>query len=278
MTAPARIVTAVLALGALLGVSYAVGTALGPLDRGGSGVAHADGGHGDAAEVASPADGLAVAANGLRLHAAATDLPADRVVPFSFRILGRDNAPVRDFDVLHEKRMHLIVTSRDLAEFQHVHPTLGADGTWRADLSALRPGAYRAFADFSTGGRPSTLGVDLTVPGRATPKPLPAARHDVRSGDVTFSLHPNPIVVGREASLEFEVTRGGTPVPVGRYLGARGHLVILREGDLAYLHTHADDDALRFSTTFQSAGRYRAFLQVLVDGAVRTAAFTVEIT
>lgn len=61
----------------------------------------------------------------------------------------------------------------------------------------------------------------------------------------------------------------------GRHLGARGHLVILREGDLAYLH--ADADALEFETTFPTPGRYRAFLQFVGGGAIRTAAFTLEV-
>jgi hypothetical protein len=79
------------------------------------------------------------------------------------------------------------------------------------------------------------------------------------------------------------------------YLGAAGHLVALREGDLAFLHVHPDaSDAgagrAAFAATFPSAGRYRLFLQYRVapigaiardrpPGAqVRTAAFTLEVT
>jgi hypothetical protein len=53
--------------------------------------------------------------------------------------------------------------------------------------------------------------------------------------------------------------------------------VLLREGDLGYLHTHADADRLEFGATFPSAGRFRAFLQFSVGGAVRTAAFTLVV-
>ena len=79
---------------------------------------------------------------------------------------------------------------------------------------------------------------------------------------------------GREADLDFEVTRGGKPVNVEPYLGARGHLVALREGDLAFLHVHPDRDRLRFMAEFPSAGRYRLFLQFKTGGRVHTAAFT----
>ena len=54
-------------------------------------------------------------------------------------------------------------------------------------------------------------------------------------------------VAGRESDLVLSVSKGGTPVKnLQPYLGAYGHLVALRTGDLAYLHTHpsgaADED------------------------------------
>ncbi len=49
---------------------------------------------------------------------------------FVFRITGPDGRPVTAFDVEHEKRMHLIPVRRDTADYQHVHPTMAADGTW----------------------------------------------------------------------------------------------------------------------------------------------------
>jgi hypothetical protein len=63
-------------------------------------------------------------------------------------------------------------------------------------------------------------------------------------------------------------------VEVQDYLGAKGHLVALREGDLAYLHTHPSGDAIRFETEFPTPARYRLFLQFKHDGKVHTAAFT----
>jgi len=84
-------------------------------------------------------------------------------------------------------------------------------------------------------------------------------------------------------------------VTVEDYLGAKGHLVALREGDLAYLHVHptagghepmatgdegghgghgGDGALVAFATEFPSAGRYRLFLQFKHGGRVHTAAFT----
>lgn len=81
------------------------------------------------------------------------------------------------------------------------------------------------------------------------------------------------------SELRFTATHDGRPVEVEPYLGARGHLVALRWGDLAFLHVHpiADED-LAFEVTYPGPGTYRLFLHYSVDGVVRTAAFTTVAT
>jgi hypothetical protein len=83
---------------------------------------------------------------------------------------------------------------------------------------------------------------------------------------------------GAESRLVFDVTRDGRPVAVEQYLGAKGHLVALRHGDLAFLHVHPDESSLRFMAQFPTAGRYRLFLQFKSEGRVHTAAFTQEVS
>ena len=51
-----------------------------------------------------------------------------------FGILGPDGEPVTDYQVAHDKELHLIVVRRDLTGFQHVHPSRAADGTWSVPL------------------------------------------------------------------------------------------------------------------------------------------------
>jgi hypothetical protein len=194
-------------------------------------------------------------------------LPEGSTVPFSFRIED-SRGPLEDFDVLHDRRMHLIVVRRDLARFEHVHPTL-REGTWSVDLGPLEPGVWRAFADFSTEGTPVTLGVDLHVAGDYRPDRLPEPSDGSRADGFGVRLSsPN------ERVLRFQVTRDGSAVDLERYLGARGHLVVLREGDLAFLHVHPIEDSLDFAVTYPSPGRYRSFLQFSVEGEVRLATFT----
>jgi hypothetical protein len=263
-----------LALGAIFAAALGIGAAAGPISRGADGdePAHAEE---PAGTVAVP--GLAVAADGLRLVASRTTLTSRRPQALAFRVVDADGAPQREYDLTHERRMHLIVVRRDLSRFLHLHPKLGADGSWRATVPPLEPGAYRAFADFAVAGRKTTLGFDLAVPGAWSPRALRPVSVRTQAGPYTVALAAPDVRAGGESMLGFRVTRAGRAVAVDRYLGARGHLVLLREGDLGYLHTHADEERLEFGADFPSPGRYAAFLQLSVGGAVRTAAFTLEV-
>ena len=231
-------------------------------------------GHGGAADTAGhggPAGavrGLAVADGGLRLALAATSLPRGDAATLRFAI---DDAhgPVRDFDVTHTKRMHLIVVRRDGRGFQHLHPTLGADGTWSAPVTLPDAGAYRVFADFMRDGEARTLAADLTVDGDAVYEPLPAPATVARTDGYTVKLD------ARGSALGFAISRGGKAVRTEPYLGAGGHLVALREGDLAFLHVHPTDDRkVAFEAALDTSTRYRLYLQFKHAGQVHTAEFT----
>jgi hypothetical protein len=235
-------------------------------------------GHG-AERAASPVRGLAVAENGLTLALARRSAPRAQAFALAFRIVDRRGRTVRNFDVEHTKRMHLIVVRRDMTGFQHLHPSLGADGTWSVPATLRDAGSYRVFADFSVGGKPYTLADDLAVDGSVRTAALPAPARSVDVDGLRVSLTAGPTRAGAESELGFTVTRAGRPVAVRPYLGAKGHLVALRRGDLAFLHVHPDDRSLRFMATFPTAGSYRLFLQFKTgDGRLHTAAFTREVT
>ncbi|MEU7585673.1 hypothetical protein AB0A95_05160 [Micromonospora sp. NPDC049230] len=225
--------------------------------------------------------GLLVSDRGYTLDL--VDAPADQ---FAFRVTGPDGQPVTRYDVAQDRRMHLIVARRDLSGFRHVHPDLAADGTWRVGTPLAGPGQWRAFADFTpTGGEPLTLGVDVTVPGALSERPLPAPATSTTVDGYTVTLTgvPQP---GRTAALTLTVSRDGRPVTdLEPYQGAYGHLVALRRGDLAYLHVRPDGTpgdgrtrpgpAVTFLADVPSAGSYRLYLDFRHGGAVHTAEFTV---
>ena len=232
--------------------------------------------------------GLLVSDSGYTLVPETTILTAGGVTQFSFSVTDPDGAPLMSYAETHEKDLHLIVIRRDLVGFRHVHPTLASDGTWTAPLELAAAGTYRIFADFAPAGldRSLTLGIDLEVAGEFVPVPVPepAAMSSLDGYDVTIE---GDAVAGAESHLTFSVSRDGVALTdLEPYLGAFGHLVSLRVGDLAYLHTHPIDaaeagaqggPAVEFGTEFPTAGTYRLFLDFQHDGAVHTAEFTVTV-
>jgi hypothetical protein len=214
-------------------------------------------------EEMGPPAGLAVEQDGYRLVQERDSFTAGKAQPYVFRILGPDGKVVRDFDVEHERRLHLIVAGRATDAFLHLHPRQRADGSWSTSLRLPGRGSYRVFTDFTTGGERRTLGIDIAGEGggRAVERRIEAYEVELeRDGE----------------QLEFRVLEDGEPVRVEPYLGAGGHLVVLRAGDLAYVHAHAEEHELAFEVPFPSEGRYRLYLQFKVGGSVETAQFEVE--
>jgi hypothetical protein len=272
------------ALVALFGLAAAAGRLIDPDAPVGEAATDHSNGHSKEMKDMAPEQvrGLAVAQNGLRLALEDAELRRGAGHELRFRIVDADGRPVRQFDVEHTKRMHLIVARRDLTAFQHLHPAMGADGTWSTPLRLHDAGSYRVFADFAHEGRPTTLAGDLRVDGAADFKGLPAPQRVATSdGGYDVRLAAGTARPGRESTLRFTVTKGGRLVEVEPYLGAGGHLVALREGDLAFLHVHpvehANGHSIAFMATFPSEGRYRLFLQFRVGGRVQTVAFTEEV-
>jgi hypothetical protein len=293
VSAPVKLAGFAALLVLVFGGAVAAGSAFGP-DREGARAEREDDAmaeHADDAEAgpgeeaghdsADPVRGLSVSEDGLELELEQTELRRGRPAELAFRIVGSDGRPVEDFQVEHEKRMHTIVVRRDGRGFQHVHPELGDDGVWRVPLTLPDAGAYRVFADFKHDGEARTLAADLSVDGEADYRPLPKPASNATTADgYEVELHGGTARAGREAELSFAVSKDGTAVRTAPYLGARGHLVALREGDLAFLHVHPEThgDAVSFMTEFPSEGRYRLYLQFKHDGKVHTAEFTREVT
>ncbi|MEV0530989.1 hypothetical protein [Kitasatospora sp. NPDC050463] len=224
--------------------------------------------------------GLQVSERGYTLSLDSPFVTAGAPTDLRFRILGADGRPVTAYQPAHEKELHLIVAPRDLSTFQHLHPTRAADGTWSAAAALPAAGDYRVFTDFTPAGAGEglTLGADLHAAGDLRPAPLPDTGRTVSVDGYTVTLNGD-LTPGGPARLSLAVARDGRPVTdLQPYLGAYGHLVALRAGDLAYLHVHPDTTTpgpeVAFTTTAPSPGTYRLFLDFRHGDTVHTAAFT----
>lgn len=209
----------------------------------------------------------------------------------SFQILDPAGTPLTAYETAHEKDLHLIAVRTDGTGFQHVHPTLDeTTGMWSTPWEWAAAGTYRAYADFvpdvADGPDKVTLTRTVEVAGQFTPNPATATSTTSEVDGYTVTLD-GELTAGASSELTLSVTRDGNPVTsLQPYLGAFGHLVALRDGDLAYLHVHAEGDApaegdtagpdIRFAAEAPTAGRYLLYLDFQVDGQVHTAEFVVD--
>ncbi|MGX1885111.1 hypothetical protein [Streptomyces sp. NPDC055287] len=295
-----RITAFTAAVAATFGTAYGIGKGVGPVVADERPAEH--GGHGESEETEAAAGGgrgehdAAPAVGGLQIseggYTLALETPrvtsSDRT-KLRFSIQDENGRRVTAFEREQGKELHFIVASRDLTVYRHLHPTRAADGTWSTSADLPAAGGYRALADFKPAGQGSrtlNLGADLAVSGTYAPRALPApattARTDGYEVALTGALRP-----GKSGELRLNVTKNGKAVTdLQPYLGAYGHLVALRSGDLAYLHVHPNGEpgdgttepgpGVSFTATAPSAGTYRLFLDFRHNGKVHTAAFTVE--
>ncbi|MFB7667509.1 hypothetical protein ACFC1R_26815 [Kitasatospora sp. NPDC056138] len=308
MNTPTKLAGFALGLAVALGGAAGIGHAVGPIGdpapapmhhaatsgtaRPGSAAGHGDHDTGEAGPTAATGTateetpgGLMVSQHGYTLEPTARSLTAGTPQTLSFVVRGPDGKPVTGYTPTHEMDLHLIVVRRDLTDFQHLHPTRDAVGTWSIPLTLPTAGEYRMFTDFApAGGQGLTLGADLSAAGNFTPQPLPAPAATVETDGYSVTLD-GTLEAGRTSKLTLTVSRDGKPVTdLQPYLAAYGHLVALRSGDLAYLHVHPDGSpgdgrtapgpGITFYATVPSAGDYRLFLDFKHGDTVHTAAFT----
>ncbi len=231
--------------------------------------------------------GLAVGRDGYTLDLRTSTVEAGARNELELVITGPDGRPVEDYEVEHDKELHLIVVSRDLTGYAHVHPERAPDGAWSVDLPPLKAGSYRVYADFVPGGAAEglTLARDLVVTGTverpSTPEPSRAVSVDGYDVEIAGELVP-----GTSSELSVTVSRGGEPVTdLQPYLGALGHLVAIRDGDLAYLHVHPLDEAdgvggptVRFAIEVPTDGTYGLFFDFSHADSVRNASVITSTT
>jgi hypothetical protein len=278
LRAPVPLLALLLGLATLFGAGINFGEAM--VGRASAPHSHGRPGTADAGAPRGPG-GLAVANQGYVMLARTTRITAGEFTPFRFSILDDQGRPLTDFAQRGDRRMDLIIVRRDMTGYQHLLPTMGPDGTWTVPLELSAPGSYRAFAEFLpvTVSTPITLGVDLQVSGFFEPGPIPKESTVAKVGDYTV-VWTGALLSRSVSRVWVHVLHDNLPVTdLDPYLGGGGHLVILREGDLAYLHVRPvggprQETSIAFEADVPSAGYYRMFMEFQHRGHLRTAEFT----
>ena len=171
---------------------------------------------------------------------------------------------MRDFEVEHERRMHLIVVRRDGRGFQHLHPRL-VDGEWRMRMTIPQAGAYRVFADFKRDGEPYTLAADLTVDGAADYRALPQRSRVARTDGYRVELDRADELRFDDHARRPRDHPSPTSAPAATW--SRCARAISRSCTCIRPETS-------FEAELERGTRYRLYLQFQHDGEVHTAEFT----
>jgi hypothetical protein len=212
-------------------------------------------------------------------------------VPARLLLNVKRNNAIIPLEVVHTKKMHLIVVSRNLSFFDHVHPDEQPDGTYQIGYAFPKPGVYVLYADVTPAGASNQVfRLPVTVAGQAPSSAAlvvsPASARLVGDYRVALTASPYPLRAQDEASLTFTLSRAGKPVTdLQPYLGAGGHCVILSEDTGDYLHSHpleppgvkVGGPQVSFHTRFPKPGLYKVWGQFLYAGRVLTVDFVLRV-
>ncbi|MDQ3467598.1 MAG: HAD-IC family P-type ATPase, partial [Chloroflexota bacterium] len=295
------------------------GGALWLSERSGMGITRAADDHGGIESTASNPgedDQMAISAGavapedaGLRVDWASepATAAAGQPVTLAYRVVDETSGEtISELPLDHERPMHLILVSRDLRQFQHIHPELQADGAYQVTTTLPVDGTYRLYDEFGHDGqtvldrRELVAGSPSTTSASLTPDLAPK---NVNGTTVSIAA-PEVIRAGEATILTFSLSRDGRPVTnLEPYLGAAAHAAIVSEDTSAFAHTHGEAVATAQSSdseghdngeeahgvpaafgpevtvdhTFTEPGRYKIWVQFSQSGEVLTAPFVVVV-
>jgi len=193
--------------------------------------------------------------------------------PYKLKLSGNElriegpEGPVQDFDIVHEKNLHLIVVSRDLRFFAHLHPAYDGKGVFRIE-DPLPPGELHLFADFAPRGKGGQIAMLPRKQGGKAPDVADTLTQPARlTGD---------FLAGKTTQLTLE-----DALPVSElqpYLGALAHLILIHEDAETYVHSHPIDDPARivFLARPPKPGKYKGWVEVQSHGQVLRKSFRLE--
>lgn len=197
--------------------------------------------------------------------------------------------PVEKYDINHEKLMHLIVVSKDLSYFNHIHPEHKGKGQFEVQTQFPSGGEYKLIADYiPTGQKDVTQSTWIKVEGTiAAAAPIETEKSMVKavSGN-EITLSSDSLKAGKEVNLKFHIVDENTKKSVTDlqpYLGAVGHVVILSTDTEQYLHVHPTEEKAsgpdaKFMTTFPKSGVYKIWGQFQRGGKTFVVSYVVKVS
>ncbi|MFF2288652.1 hypothetical protein [Peribacillus butanolivorans] len=209
-------------------------------------------------------------------------------IPLDIKVNNKDGKPIKDFEVEHEKLMHLIVVSKDLSYFDHIHPEYKGNGLFTVTPNFPSGGEYKIYADFTPKEGSKTVKSNVvTVAGnKAKTTPLTEDKELTKVVDgKEVTLKFDHLMTGMDLTMTFTINDAKTKQPIKNlqpYLGAVGHVVAISGDTETYLHVHPMDEKAtgpnaKFMTSFPKSGLYKIWGQFQQNGKVFTVPFTINV-
>lgn len=206
-------------------------------------------------------------------------------VDLELMIHAADGRMVKDFDVVHEQKIHLIVVRDDLEHLAHLHPTVDLKGNIRTMHTFAAGGSYRLYAEFKPrGGAASVATTTIKIRGEVgSSSPLiPNAPGRIVNGSLIADVATAP-VSGDWTRIVFDL-RDDSDRPITDlqpWMGELGHLLILSADGTGLVHSHVERSESRgsriaFTAQFPSAGVYKGWGQFNRHGQVKTLPFVIR--
>lgn len=224
-----------------------------------------------------------------------SNIKPDQKATIKYKIKNDKGEPLKNYEIVHEKIMHFITVRKDLQHFQHLHPNFDQTiGEFAVDVTFPKDGPYRIFLDFTPGEEnsqklPVTVFYDVAVGEEQEYKTQVVVADTERTKNkdgyqITYTL-PHRVQKQKEVTYSLNVQKDGQPITdLDQYLGALGHSVIMKEGTLDFIHTHAGEapstssgPEISFTTTFPESGIYKIFTQFQHQGKVVTTEYVLNV-
>ena len=214
------------------------------------------------------------------------ELVAGRPVSLRLMIHSGEGTMVKDFDVMHEEKVHLLIVRDGLDHFAHVHPSVDSQGNLAIAHTFPAGGTYRLFADFTpAGGKHATAEGSISVDGKSSPAPrlVPNAPGEVEGDGLRATITAAPLKAGSPARVSFTLRdERGAAARLELYMGELGHLMFVGADTGLYVHVHpGDGDGASGSVTFEAnlakSGLYKGWGQFKRSGKVRVVPFVLKV-
>lgn len=186
----------------------------------------------------------------LTLKTESANVQAGQPSLLSFQIRSPHGQPVRFLEYVHEKPMHLLIVSEDLAEFAHIHPELTVGDRYEVTHTFPHGGRYRLYADFTPPGEAQRIvSFTLNIEGRNRAKQELKADSELTKQQNSLQLTLTPkqkMRAGEDIEFSFTIRDAATNKPVANlepYLGAWAHFVIIDPQHQSFIHAHPLEDS-----------------------------------